>query len=157
MTVAALCAAPGVARASFYRRLRPRVLVPCKAPARKLSPPERAAGLGAARVASRSVTLAAAFRATQERFPNGVPLPPELPTAVWINKPKPIAESDVPSTRPPCGWVHWISVSWKSSRPKSVRGCCSWMTANSANPSAPASSGGGGINEPPPPRAPPRT
>jgi putative transposase len=62
-----------------------------------LTPHEVHYGLDAARVASRSVTLAAAFRATPERFPNGIPLPPALPTAVWINKPKPIAEIDIPS------------------------------------------------------------
>ena len=43
--VVALCAALGLARASYYRRLKPRVALPRKAPARKLSPPERAAVL----------------------------------------------------------------------------------------------------------------
>lgn len=58
-----------------------------------LTPHEIHHGLGAARVAARSLTLAAAFKATPERFPNGVPVPPELPTAAWINKPKLIDET----------------------------------------------------------------
>jgi putative transposase len=58
-----------------------------------LTPHQVHYGLGAARVASRSLTLAAAFKATPERFPHGVPRPPALPTAAWINKPKEIVEA----------------------------------------------------------------
>jgi putative transposase len=35
----------------------------------------------------RARVLAAAYAATPERFVHGVPRPPELPTAVWINRP----------------------------------------------------------------------
>jgi putative transposase len=44
-------------------------------------------GLGEAQVAQRAATLAAAFKATPERFPRGAPRPPPLPTEAWINKP----------------------------------------------------------------------
>ena len=45
VSVAVLCAALGIARASYYRRLKPRVVVPRKAPTRKLGDVERAAVL----------------------------------------------------------------------------------------------------------------
>lgn len=45
----------------------------------------RAAGI----TALRQGTLAAAFAARPERFVNGVPKPPKVPDAAWINKPKP--------------------------------------------------------------------
>ncbi len=45
-------------------------------------------GRAQARTAKRAVVLAAAHRAHPERFVNGTPCPPPLPTAVWINKPK---------------------------------------------------------------------
>jgi putative transposase len=35
----------------------------------------------------RAEVLRAAYHAHPERFPRGVPLPPPLPTAAWINKP----------------------------------------------------------------------
>jgi len=35
-----------------------------------------------------------AFAATPERFVRGVPTPPALPAAVWINKPRTLAEPD---------------------------------------------------------------
>nr|MCH9687651.1 hypothetical protein [Deltaproteobacteria bacterium] len=37
----------------------------------------------------RAEALAAAFEANPKRFPRGLPKPPPLPTAVWINKPSP--------------------------------------------------------------------
>ena len=58
-----------------------------------LTPHEVHHGLAEARVASRAVTLAAAYAATPERFPRGLPRPPPLPTAAWINKPMAIAET----------------------------------------------------------------
>ena len=45
-------------------------------------------GLAAQRSTERQQTLLAAFQAHPERFPNGVPKPPQLDVAVWINKPK---------------------------------------------------------------------
>ena len=39
-------------------------------------------------VAQRQEALLQAYQAKPERFPNGVPMPPELPTAAWINPPK---------------------------------------------------------------------
>ena len=44
-------------------------------------------GLAAAKRDHRAQVLAEAFAKHPERFPNGVPLPKALPTAVWINPP----------------------------------------------------------------------
>jgi putative transposase len=44
-------------------------------------------GLAAAKWEQRAEVLRAAYHAHPERFPHGVPLPPPLPTAAWINKP----------------------------------------------------------------------
>lgn len=38
--------------------------------------------------AHRQQVLHAAYQATPERFVHGVPRPPDLPEAVWINKPE---------------------------------------------------------------------
>jgi len=37
--------------------------------------------------AARITVLETAYRAHPERFPHGLPVPPPLPYAVWINKP----------------------------------------------------------------------
>ena len=37
--------------------------------------------------AERTRVLSAAYNANPERFVNGAPKPPQLPTAAWINKP----------------------------------------------------------------------
>jgi putative transposase len=47
-------------------------------------------GLAAAKWQQRAEVLHAAYAAHPERFPRGVPLPPPLPTAAWINKPAPV-------------------------------------------------------------------
>ncbi len=52
-----------------------------------LTPYEVHHGLAAQRVEQRAGVLAAAFAAHPERFPRGLPKPPQVPTAVWINKP----------------------------------------------------------------------
>ena len=44
-------------------------------------------GLAAAKWQRRAEVLRAAYAAHPERFPHGVPVPPPLPTAAWINKP----------------------------------------------------------------------
>jgi putative transposase len=44
-------------------------------------------GLAQAKWDQRAAVLRAAYAAHPERFPRGVPLPPPLPTAAWINKP----------------------------------------------------------------------
>ena len=44
-------------------------------------------GLAAAQWQRRAAVLRAAYQAHPERFPRGVPAPPPLPTAAWINKP----------------------------------------------------------------------
>ena len=44
-------------------------------------------GLAQAKWQRRAEILRAAYRAHPERFPRGVPVPPPLPTAAWINKP----------------------------------------------------------------------
>jgi putative transposase len=46
-------------------------------------------GLAAAKREERAHVLAEAFAKNPERFPNGQPSPRPLPTAVWINPPKP--------------------------------------------------------------------
>jgi putative transposase len=51
-------------------------------------------GLAATRRAEREATLQKAFAATPERFVRGMPVPPSLPQAVWINKPRTLAEPD---------------------------------------------------------------
>ena len=45
-------------------------------------------GLAKIRLAEREAALRKAFAATPERFVRGVPAPPPLPQAVWINKPR---------------------------------------------------------------------
>jgi putative transposase len=42
----------------------------------------------------RQAVLQAAYQKTPQRFVNGLPLPPQLPSAVWINPPKVTAGSD---------------------------------------------------------------
>lgn len=42
----------------------------------------------------RQAVLHAAYQKTPQRFVMGLPVPPQLPSAVWINPPKPIARSD---------------------------------------------------------------
>lgn len=44
-------------------------------------------GQAAALTEQRRVTLQAAYEAHPERFVKGLPQPPELPEAVWINPP----------------------------------------------------------------------
>ena len=44
-------------------------------------------GLAEAKWQQRAEGLRAAYHAHPERFPRGVPVPPPLPTAAWINKP----------------------------------------------------------------------
>jgi putative transposase len=44
-------------------------------------------GLAQAKWEQRAELLRAAYAAHPERFPRGIPLPPPLPTAAWINKP----------------------------------------------------------------------
>ncbi len=51
-------------------------------------------GLAETRRAEREATLRKAFAATPERFVRGVPIPSVLPQAVWINKPRSLAEHD---------------------------------------------------------------
>lgn len=53
-----------------------------------LTPADVHFGRGEQRREARSLVLAAAHRAHPERFVGGTPVPPALPTAAWINKPK---------------------------------------------------------------------
>ena len=53
-----------------------------------LTPADVHFGRGEDRRANRVVVLEAAHRAHPERFVAGTPIPPPLPTAAWINKPK---------------------------------------------------------------------
>ena len=53
-------------------------------------------GLAVAKWQQRAEVLRAAYAAHPERFPRGVPVPPPLPTAAWINKPLPPPALAVP-------------------------------------------------------------
>ena len=44
--------------------------------------------------AARAAVLKAAYEAHPERFVRKVPVPPALPEAAWINRPKPVGQSD---------------------------------------------------------------
>ena len=52
-----------------------------------MTPHDMHYGLAAAKWQERAAILRTAYTAHPERFPRGVPLPPPLPTAAWINKP----------------------------------------------------------------------
>jgi len=52
-----------------------------------LTPHDLHHGLATVRVHQRAATLMVAYAAHPERFPRGVPHPPAVPTAAWINKP----------------------------------------------------------------------
>ena len=58
-----------------------------------LTPSDVHYGQAAQRLSDRTLVLRHAFEATPDRFVRGVPTPPALPTAVWINRPKAQAES----------------------------------------------------------------
>lgn len=51
-------------------------------------------GLAAEVHAARAAVLQAAYAAHPERFVRKIPVPPALPEAAWINKPKPMEQSD---------------------------------------------------------------
>ena len=51
-------------------------------------------GLAETRLAEREAALRKAFAATPERFVRGVPSPPALPQAVWINRPRTLDQHD---------------------------------------------------------------
>ena len=51
-------------------------------------------------VAARATVLEAAYQAHPERFVRGKPTPEQLPTAVWINPPRPIASVSVADPKP---------------------------------------------------------
>lgn len=53
-----------------------------------LTPADVHFGRAEQRHAARALVLEAAHRAHPERFVNGTPIPPALPSAAWINKPK---------------------------------------------------------------------
>jgi len=52
-----------------------------------MTPHDMHYGLAAAKWQQRAEVLRATYAAHPERFPRGVPVPPPLPTAAWINKP----------------------------------------------------------------------
>ena len=58
-----------------------------------LTPADVHFGRAEQRHASRSIVLETAQRAHPERFVRGTPVPPALPSAAWINKPKPAGGS----------------------------------------------------------------
>ena len=59
-------------------------------------------GLVPLRDTQRQNALLEAFQAHPERFPGGLPRPPQLAPAVWINKPKPTPLVAVPPDAPAC-------------------------------------------------------
>ncbi len=63
-----------------------------------LTPSDVHFGLSEQRVAARAAVLATAYAAHPERFPTGHPKPAAVPTAVWINPPKPRALEEVALT-----------------------------------------------------------
>ena len=52
-----------------------------------MTPNDIHCGVAEAKWQHRAAVLRAAYEPHPERFPGGVPLPPPLPTAAWINKP----------------------------------------------------------------------
>ena len=60
-----------------------------------LTPADVHFGRAEDRRAKRTVVLEAAQRAHPERFVAGIPIPPPLPTAAWINKPKSVDGSAI--------------------------------------------------------------
>jgi putative transposase len=60
-------------------------------------------GLAQAKWEQRAVLLRAAYAAHPERFPRGIPLPPPLPTAAWINKPLGLDVAPAPMAFSPAG------------------------------------------------------
>jgi putative transposase len=60
-------------------------------------------GTAAGLFAQRQQTLTAAYTAHPERFVNGRPVPPALPTAVWINPPQPAITPAVVEAVDPVG------------------------------------------------------
>ena len=65
-----------------------------------LTPEDVHHGRAPAVVAARANVLEAAYQAHPERFVRGMPTPEQLPTAVWINPPKPIASASVADPKP---------------------------------------------------------
>jgi putative transposase len=57
-----------------------------------LTPADVHFGRAQAVLAQRQQTLVAAYQKNPERFVKGLPTPPQLPQAVWINPPKPAAK-----------------------------------------------------------------
>lgn len=79
-----------------------------------LTPGDVHYGLAATRLAEREAVVRKAFAATPERFVRGVPLPPALPQAVWINKPRTLdAHNHAPVALEPGGRVARPQV-WRS-------------------------------------------
>jgi putative transposase len=61
-----------------------------------MTPHDMHYGLAEAKWQRRANVLRAAYHAHPERFPHGVPVPPPLPTAAWINKPAALPALAVP-------------------------------------------------------------
>ena len=57
-----------------------------------MTPAAMHSGEAARLFSERQQTLNAAYAAHPERFVKGPPIPPALPTAVWINPPKPAVQ-----------------------------------------------------------------
>ncbi len=73
-------------------------------------------GLAETRRAEREATLQKAFAATPERFVRAVPTPPPLPQAVWINKPRTLAEPACPAAVEEPGERVARPTEWRSAR-----------------------------------------
>src|SRR5207253_11343619 len=60
-------------------------------------------GMAPARCEQRAEVLKDAFEQNPQRFVRGLPQPAPLPTAAWINKPKPILLAD--DAEPENSWI----------------------------------------------------
>jgi hypothetical protein len=69
------------------------------------TPHEVHRGLAAETLDRRAAILDAAFLTHPERFPHGRPVPPSLPTEVWINKPQPTSRQKTPLSK----FIHGVS------------------------------------------------
>jgi len=81
-----------------------------------LTPADVHYGLAETRRAEREAALQQAFAATPERFVRGMPVPPALPQAVWINKPRRLEGHDQLSIARELGEREARPTAWRRAR-----------------------------------------
>jgi putative transposase len=89
-------------------------------------------GLAETRLAERAAALRQAYAATPERFVRGVPTPPPLPQAVWINKPRTLEEHEQAPVA--------LEPGEREARPTVWRSAPAGRTSDGDVPSSPAAS-----------------